>query len=49
LEYGSPAAIQPYLAHGQALIIARGGKYQATANLITTQRLPAAQSDAATN
>jgi uncharacterized surface anchored protein len=49
LEYGSPAAIQPYLAHGQALIIARGGKYQATANLITTQRLPAAQPNAATN
>ena len=43
LEYSNPTAIQPYLAHGQAMNIARGGKYQVTANLIATPQPPAAQ------
>jgi hypothetical protein len=43
LEYSNPTAIQPYLAHGQVLNIARGGKYDVTANLIATPPSPAAQ------
>jgi hypothetical protein len=43
LEYSNPTAIQPYLAHGQAMNIARGGKCQVTANLIATPQPPAAQ------
>jgi hypothetical protein len=43
LEYSNPAAIQPYLAHGQVLNIAPGDKYRVTANLIATPQPPAAQ------
>jgi hypothetical protein len=43
LEYSNPAAIQPYLAHGQILNIARDGKYRVTANLIANPQPPAAQ------
>jgi hypothetical protein len=42
LEYSNPIAIQPYLAPGQTLNIAPGGKYEVTANLVAPSRPTAA-------
>ena len=51
LEYSNASVIQPYLANGQILNIARDGKYQVTTQVITIpQSAPArASSNAAAN